>query len=56
MALLNKVYLVLGGAIIAFYALTAAMGWEFFAPEREVLSGDVRSSAGYRSPGFRGGK
>jgi hypothetical protein len=56
MTVLNKVYLVLGGAMIAFYALTAAMGWEFFAPEREVIPGEVRSSAGYRSPGFRGGK
>jgi len=52
----NKVYLALGIATISFYTLTAAMGWEFFAPQRQVMSGDARPGAGYRSPGYRGGK
>ena len=54
--MLNKVYVILGSAMIGFYALTAAMGWEFFAPKREALSGDTRPGAGGRTSGFRGGK
>jgi hypothetical protein len=53
---LTKLYWMQGIATIAFYALTLAMGWEFFAPAREVLPRDARHGASYLSPGYRGGK
>jgi hypothetical protein len=53
---LNKLYWVQGVATIAFYMVTVAMGWEFFAPEREVVTRDARHGASYLSPGYRGGK
>jgi hypothetical protein len=59
---LNRIYLVLGSAILIFYGLTALNGWEFGQEEREVVPASERSSPGWaRSTvfwhaGYRGGK
>lgn len=62
--MLNKIYLSLGGGLLAFYMASSFMGWELFSPERTVVPPSERAKTGwYRSPsfyswhsGYRGGK
>jgi hypothetical protein len=59
---LNKLYLLTGIGLLAFYAMSAFSGWEFGDPQRQKLPPDARSSpGGYRSfhfwhSGYLGGK
>ena len=60
--MLNKLYLVAGIAMIAFYGVTTFCGWEFGGATPQVVPSDVRQSpGGYRSfhfwhSGYQGGK
>jgi hypothetical protein len=60
--MLNKLYKVIGGALLLVYAAAAWQGWEVGSPRRQFLPPDVRNSpGGYRSfhfwhSGYRGGK
>jgi hypothetical protein len=60
--MLSKLYLVLGGGLLAVYVVAAWAGWELSLSPRQQLPADVRHSpGGYRSfhfwhSGYRGGK
>jgi hypothetical protein len=59
--MLNKIYLILGFAVVLFYAMTAFFGYEYGSSQKRQLPDEVRSSGGIRSynfshDGFHGGK
>jgi hypothetical protein len=59
--MLNKIYLILGFAIVLFYAVTAFFGYEYGSSQKRRLPDEVRSLSGIRSysywhDGFQGGK
>jgi hypothetical protein len=60
--MLSKLYLLLGGGLLALYVAASWAGWEFSMSPRQQLPADVRNSpGGYRSfhfwhSGYRGGK
>jgi hypothetical protein len=62
MSVLNKLYLVFGMLIIAFYGLVALSGREFGDAKRQMIPAEARQApGGYRSfhfwhAGYRGGK
>jgi hypothetical protein len=59
---LNRIYLTLGIALLACYAVVAFTGWEFGSPQQKALPASVRDRpGGYRffhfwHSGYRGGK
>jgi hypothetical protein len=62
--MLNYIYLLLAGGVLAFYAVSEYSGWEFGSPPPRVESADARRSPGWSRhvtahhfySGFRGGK
>jgi hypothetical protein len=62
--MLNLIYVILAGAVLAFYAFVEYSGWEYGTPPQRVEPIDSRRSPGWSHhvtthhfySGFRGGK
>jgi hypothetical protein len=62
--MLNKLYIVLAAAALAYYAADGFSGWEYGNPRQTVVPADVRRSPGWSHAGtshfwysgYRGGK